>query len=192
MAGRMTRTDAIAAIGELFREHGYHGTSYGQITAATGLGKGSLYNHFPNGKEDMTRAVLGHVHDWFEDNIFSVLETNPDPAAAIALMFAAVDTYFRSGRRLCLLGAFALYDVRTAFDDEIAGYFSRWVEALVLCLRRGGLPARESRGLAMQVMVDVQGGLVMAHALDDASIFKASLARSADTLRARLDACGVA
>jgi len=192
MTSRMTRAEAIVAIGELFREHGYHGTSYGQITAATGLGKGSLYNHFPNGKEDMTRAVLGHVHGWFEDNIFGQLESGTDALEAVDHMFAAVMSYFRSGRRLCLLGAFSLYDVRTSFDDEIAGYFKRWVKALTSCLKRGGLPAKESRDMAMAVMVDIQGGLVMAHALDDPGVFKASMVRSAQALRTRLDACAVA
>lgn len=189
MTSRMTRAEAVAAIGELFREHGYHGTSYGQITAATGLGKGSLYNHFPNGKEDMTRAVLDHVHAWFEDNVFEPLDASPDPSEAIDHMFAAVRSYFRSGRRLCLLGAFSLYDVRTSFDEEIAAYFTRWVKALAACLRRGGVSLKESRDLAMAVMVDIQGGLVMAHALDEPGVFKSSLARSAQTLHTRLDAC---
>ncbi|MEP0068166.1 TetR/AcrR family transcriptional regulator [Pyruvatibacter sp.] len=186
MASRMDRAQAVVAIGELFREHGYHGTSYGQITAATGLGKGSLYNHFPNGKEDMTRAVLAHVHGWFEDNVFGVLASKADPMEAVDQMFVQVDDYFRSGRRLCLLGAFSLYDVRTAFDAEIVSYFSRWVETLAGCLKRGGLSAKESKVQAMACMVDIQGGLLMAHAFDDAAIFTSSLARSAKTLRAAM------
>jgi AcrR family transcriptional regulator len=175
-------------IGELFREYGYHGTSYGQITEATGLGKGSLYNYFPDGKEGMTRAVLAHVHDWFEGHVFAPLEGDGDPREAVLAMFAEVDAYFRSGKRICLLGAFSLYDARDAFDREIATYFTRWVAALKTCLKRGGVPRDKAGMLAMASMVEIQGGLVMAQALSRPGVFKDALARSCHTLEAALDA----
>src|SRR5690348_16932169 len=45
------RSDVIPQLGELFRKHGFVGTSLSLITAHTGLGKGSLYHFFPGGKE---------------------------------------------------------------------------------------------------------------------------------------------
>ncbi|MGL5792847.1 MAG: TetR/AcrR family transcriptional regulator [Waterburya sp.] len=50
-APKVDKDKAITAIAELFREHGYHGTSYSQIIKTSGLGKGSLYHYFPGGKE---------------------------------------------------------------------------------------------------------------------------------------------
>ena len=186
--GRVDREGAVVLIAELFREYGYHGTSYGQITEATGLGKGSLYNYFPDGKEGMTRAVLAHVHGWFEDHVFAPLEGDTEAAKAVAGMFKAVDDYFHSGRRICLLGAFSLYDARDAFDREIAGYFTRWVAALKTCLRRGGVAADKAGMLAMACMVDIQGGLVMAQALDRPAVFRDTLKRSRLSLDVALEA----
>ncbi len=40
------RADTLPALAEVFREHGYGATSLSMITAATGLGKGSLYHFF--------------------------------------------------------------------------------------------------------------------------------------------------
>lgn len=52
------RADAVSALAEVFREHGFEGASLSLLSKATGLGKGSLYNFFPGGKEEMMEAVL--------------------------------------------------------------------------------------------------------------------------------------
>ena len=57
-AALITREEAVARLGDVFREHGFEGTSLSVITAATGLGKGSLYNYFPGGKDEMAAAAL--------------------------------------------------------------------------------------------------------------------------------------
>ena len=108
------RADIIPALGELFRRHGFEGLSLSLITKQTGLGKGSLYNFFPGGKDEMAAAVLAHVQDWFETHIFKPLETL-EPDDALATMFDGVEAYFRSGRRVCLIGAFALDETRHRF-----------------------------------------------------------------------------
>src|SRR5689334_1226155 len=45
------REHVLSQLGEVFRAHGYEGASLTLITEATGLGKGSLYNLFPRGKQ---------------------------------------------------------------------------------------------------------------------------------------------
>ncbi len=57
----LDRSDAVPLLAELFREHGFAGASLSEITRRTGLGKGSLYHIFPDGKEEMARAVLEDV-----------------------------------------------------------------------------------------------------------------------------------
>ena len=44
------KPELLAALGDVFRAHGYEGATPTLITTATGLGKGSLYNIFPCGK----------------------------------------------------------------------------------------------------------------------------------------------
>jgi TetR/AcrR family transcriptional regulator, lmrAB and yxaGH operons repressor len=174
-APKIDKEQALAAIAELFREHGYHGTSYAQIMNVSGLGKGSLYNYFPGGKEDIAKAVLKQIDCWFEEYVFAPLDTDDPPKKVLGNMFAIVDTYFSSGRRICLLGAFALYDAKEPFSVEIKSYFERWINALATYLQRQGLSKLESRRLAHCAMVAIQGGLVMAQATDDTSVFKQAI-----------------
>lgn len=183
------RVDVIAKLGEVFRVHGYEGASLAQISKATQLGKGSLYHAFPNGKSDMAEAVLQDIHAWFESNIFTPLEhPQTDAMQAIGDMLKACDTYFCGGGRVCLVGVFALGDTRDRFHVAVKGYFLRWYMTLEAALNRAGLTKMESRNLSEDILSGIQGGLVMARALDDAKIFTRELTRLKERVRQRFAA----
>ncbi|MDD3445032.1 MAG: TetR/AcrR family transcriptional regulator [Zavarzinia sp.] len=165
------RADVLPLLGEVFREHGYEGASLARITAATGLGKGSLYHFFPGGKEEMAAAVLAEIDGWFEREIYAPLRDGADPAAAIDHMFAACDAYFRSGRRVCLVGAFALADTRDRFAVALRDYFAAWVAALAAALQRLGRTEIDAHAAAEAVVGAVQGAIVLARALGDTAVF---------------------
>lgn len=171
----------LPALAEVFREHGFEGASLALIGERTGLGKGSLYHFFPGGKEEMAAAVLAEIDGWFEQHIFRPLREE-DPRRAVPEMIRAVDGYFRSGRRVCLVGAFAMGDVRDRFGAAIRGYFAAWTDALAQSLERGGLDAEAARDRAEEAVAAIQGALVLARALDEPAAFR----RSLDRIEARL------
>jgi TetR/AcrR family transcriptional repressor of lmrAB and yxaGH operons len=181
MARRISeRADLLPVLGEIFRDYGFEAASLSVIGARTGLGKGSLYHFFPGGKEEMAKAVLDEIDGWFEREVFWPLREEDDAAAAIETMLTAVDSYFRSGRRICLVGALALADSRERFATQIAGYFAAWQGALAGALARSGHGDAEE--LAEEILALIQGGLVLARARDEAGAFTRLLAR----LRLRL------
>ena len=47
---RHTREAVVERLMAVIRREGYDGASLAQLSKATGLGKGSLYHHFPSGK----------------------------------------------------------------------------------------------------------------------------------------------
>ena len=166
------RAAAIPALAEAFREHGYEGASVARLCAATGLGKGSLYHFFPGGKQEMAAAVLADVDAWFTGSVFEPLrDAEAGDHAAISAMFDAVTAYFRSGRRVCLQGAFALGRERDLFAATIAGYFDRWIAALAAALHAAGHSERAARLTAVETVAAIQGAIVLSRALDDPEIF---------------------
>jgi TetR/AcrR family transcriptional repressor of lmrAB and yxaGH operons len=165
-------------LAELFREHGYDGASLSLISKATGLGKGSLYNFFPGGKEEMLAAVLAQIDAWFEAHVFEPLTQAEAAEAALAAMFDAVDGYFRSGRRVCLVGVLALGDAsRDQFAGPVRSYFRRWVDALANALRRAGHDKGVAMALAEDVVAGIQGGIILARALEDPGAFGRTMAK---------------
>ncbi|OAF05361.1 TetR/AcrR family transcriptional regulator [Bradyrhizobium neotropicale] len=176
------RPDVIPLVAEVFREFGYEGASLSRITEKTGLGKGSLYHFFPGGKEDMAKAVLDEVGAWFEREVFAPLRDDA-PEAAITRMWDTVISYFRSGRRICLVGAFALDGTRDRFADAISRYFVRWIASLRDALVRLGWDPADANQSAEEVVLGIQGALVLARATNDESLF----VRTIDRLRLRLE-----
>jgi AcrR family transcriptional regulator len=170
------KADVIPLVAEVFRELGYEGASLSRITERTGLGKGSLYHFFPGGKEAIAAEILAHVEEWFIENIFRPLESD-EPGFAIEQMWKAVDDYFRSGRRVCLIGAFALDETRDRFAKEIRSYFVRWIAALKQALIRASVDVDTADGLAEDVVLGIQGALVLARAIGDETLFTRALSR---------------
>jgi TetR/AcrR family transcriptional repressor of lmrAB and yxaGH operons len=170
------RADILPVLGEVFRAHGYEGATLALISEATGLGKGSLYHFFPGGKAQMAGEVLAEIDAWFEVNIFAPLRSAEDPARAVAAMLNGTEEYFRSGRRVCLVGVFALGAARDSFAAQVNDYFARWGDALALLLERSGLSSSVARRRSEDAMLSIQGALVLARARDDAKIFSRAMA----------------
>ena len=171
------RSELIATLGEIFREYGYAGASLSEITHRTGLGKSSLYHFFPDGKIEMAEAVLNDIDTWFQQNIFIPLREQNDTTASINTMFKAVDRYFNSGNRICLVGAFALDNTRDQFLQKVSAYFKQWIDALALALKRIGLSQSQAKSMAEEVVVGIQGALVLARSQDDPKAFTRTLNR---------------
>lgn len=176
------RSDTIAPLAEVFREYGYEGASLALIGKATGLGKGSLYHFFPGGKEEMVQAVLVEIHAWFDGKIYAPLRDGTDSKAAIEAMFDNVTDYFRSGRRVCLVGALAVSNTRDRFSQAIRGYFENWVDALRLALIRHGRDDPQARALSEEAVLSIQGAIILSRALNDPGVFQ----RAMDQIRERL------
>lgn len=172
-----SRAGLLPQLGEVFREHGYEGASLTLITKATGLGKGSLYHLFPGGKQQMATEVLAEIDGWFTRNVFVPLRETKDARDGIAHMFDAVDAYFRSGRRVCLVGVFALGAARDEFAAAVRGYFKAWDNALTAALIRAGHERAAAAALAEDVLAGIQGALVLARAANDAKVFARALGR---------------
>lgn len=181
------RVAVVSAIGEVFREYGYAGASLAEISKRTGLGKGSLYHLFPGGKDEMAQAVLEDVANWFETNVFIPLNRKQQPAQGIDQMFRAVTRFFDSGRRICLVAAFALDDTRDHFVTEIQAYFGAWIGALAGALRRQGFAPQAARDTAEEVVAGIQGALMLARSQHNSVLFTRAIKR----LRHRINAIPV-
>lgn len=165
------RSEILPMIGEIFREHGYEGASFAIISNRTGLGKGSLYHFFPGGKKEMAEAIISHVHNWFEYEVFYGLRHNADPKQSIHAMFDGVETYFRGGSRMCLLGVLAINGDRDLFAERIQDYFSRWIDALAIALGKAGFSTEQANMLAIDVVIAIEGALLITRSLQKDAIF---------------------
>ncbi|MGB9939644.1 TetR/AcrR family transcriptional regulator [Methanosarcina sp.] len=67
----------------LFQKNGYHATGLNEIIKESATPKGSLYYHFPNGKEELAAATIKLMGDTIQHHIEEELAKNSDPVQAI-------------------------------------------------------------------------------------------------------------
>ncbi|PRY12600.1 TetR/AcrR family transcriptional regulator [Kineococcus rhizosphaerae] len=182
----LDRSDAVRALAGVFRRRGFDGASLSVIQQETGMGRGSLYHFFPEGKADMARAVLAEVQAWFEEQVFEPLRTAQDADAAVVEMARTVQDYFLSRQRVCLFAVMALGGERETYAEAVRTYFSEWVGLLAGTLQRAGIAEREAADLATDAVATIQGGLVLARALDDDAVVVGTTSRAERRLRAAL------
>jgi len=171
----LSREEVVERLMLVVRRCGYDGASLAELSKATGLGKSSLYHYFPDGKDDMVRAVLEHLEGVLREQVFTPLR-EPGPARRrIERMVQALDDFYRGGRESCVLGNLVLGTSRSRFRRQLQAIFDEWIEALAAALMDGGLSKAVARARAEDAVIRVQGALVLAGGMDDVSMFGRAL-----------------
>lgn len=173
--GPVPREEVVSRLLSSFRSSGYEGASLSNLSSSTGLGKSSLYHHFPGGKVEMASAVLDYVDRWLQENIIAPLENGGSPSDRLAYMIAAVDSFYQGGRSQCILGAFAFGEGRSSFGPRLARAFERWIGALAAVARDAGVDALAARAAAEKTVMMIQGGVILATATGDPKPFRLML-----------------
>lgn len=166
----------------MFRERGYEGATLTVLAEATGLGKPSLYHHFPGGKEDMAKASLDMVACGLDEMFLATLTTEGTLAERLDRMFSALDRYYESGQMGCLLAVFALQRGGHGLSGRVAGLFDKWIASLAALCRDAGIPDGDQR--AETAIILIQGGLVLAAGLGRPDPFRRALAQARKTMLA--------
>ncbi len=178
-----TREEILVTLFDLFRRSGYDAVSLADISEATGLGKSSLYHHFPGGKPDMAEAVAEFARDWMRENIVDPLGADAPLARKIGAMMAAVERMYDGGGAPCLIASMMISPSASPKAIETVGAIvGDWIDAIAGAMRRVGLPPGEAKKRATAAVVAIQGGLIVARAARDEKIFTSTLKSAREAL----------
>lgn len=179
-----TRARMLATAQELFSRQGYHATGLNQVLDEAAAPKGSLYYHFPGGKEQLAAeavalgaAELGQVID-------VAIERSPDPVTAIRTMAGLLadrleESGFVDGCPITTVALDAGGDSDPVRQACSAGY-AQWLASIEGALARAGVPPGSASGLALVVLSSLEGALLLARTQRDVS----PLLRVADRIAA--------
>lgn len=93
-----SKTKLIKTASRLFQQQGYHGTGLNQITKESGAPKGSLYYHFPNGKEELAIASVQLMADSVSARIKEGLHKHENAVIAIQSFIEEMANVFERNR----------------------------------------------------------------------------------------------
>jgi TetR/AcrR family transcriptional repressor of lmrAB and yxaGH operons len=166
-----TRTRMLEATGRLLRERGYHGTSLNDILAASGAPRGSLYFHFPGGKDqlviEVTRASVADV----ATKLGEALDAAKSPAAAVRHIVQSTAEMLKTSdyARSCPVAPVVL-DATTDIPELIElcrQAFEEWIGLLRAAFVKSGIPEKRARSLAMLVEASIEGMMIICRATRD-------------------------
>jgi TetR/AcrR family transcriptional regulator, lmrAB and yxaGH operons repressor len=159
----------------VFQRLGYDGASLAELSRGTGLGKSSLYHYFPNGKEEMALAVLRRAHAWIEQKVVAELRGQGSPEERLERMLHALDSFYAGGKNACVFGNLVVGSARHLYQRQLRSAFSTWVEGLERLALEAGISRRRARERAEDVVLEIQGALVLSCGLDDPTPFRRML-----------------
>jgi TetR/AcrR family transcriptional regulator, lmrAB and yxaGH operons repressor len=177
----MSKQTYVPTLLKLFRQFGYEGVTLSKISQETGLGKASLYHHFPGGKAEMADAALAQVNQWLETSILQILADaaslgkNPKamPIDLFQSMCEEVNHFFKGGQNSCLWAVLVLEQSSdNLFHPQISRAFAQWVEAIANVLITAGLDETLAKQRGEDAIIAIQGALILSHGLNDFAPFQ--------------------
>jgi TetR/AcrR family transcriptional repressor of lmrAB and yxaGH operons len=175
--GRASRKAFLNATGVLLRRQGYAATGLSEIVERSGAPRGSLYFHFPGGKEELAVAAMERSGEALRRAIAATMEVPGDTAAGVAVLIDALaDGLEVSGYRDgCPIATVAL---ETAAGSEplratAARIFDAWIAELQDALRRDGVEPAAAERRAMLALSAIEGALLLSRARRDTAPLRA-------------------
>lgn len=186
-----TRAFIIEKTAPIFNSKGYAGTSLNDITAATGLTKGSIYGNFAN-KDEVALAVFDYNLQRVEKIIRA--EMSKCVSAAEKLMVYA-KVYGNSTRYPFLDSGCPIQNTAIEADDthpllrqKVSEALTAWKKGIVKLIRQGVeegdfKPLDNAEQVALTLIALIEGGIMIGKATGKASYRKAIMQTVEQTIR---------
>lgn len=161
----------------LFRRQGYAATGLNQILDEAAVKAGSLYHHFPQGKQQLAAAVVDGNGAAIEQLLRKFL-AGGQPVADIVdrwvgLLAAGLTADRRDG---CPIEPIATESVHASalVREASARAFTGWCTAIGERLRTDGWSATEAESIAVSVISLIEGALILSRVAGDVAALEAA------------------
>ena len=180
------RERMIVSTALLVRERGARATSLDAVLEHSGAPRGSVYHHFPGGREQLLREATDYAGEYVARRLERTAAEDP---------LRAVDTLLDEYRKSLLASDFragcpvVAVAVETAEEgpglrEHVVGAFDRWRQIFARGFAASGIEVARSDELALLVVSGFEGALIVSRAYRDL----APLENMRREIRARVEA----
>jgi len=189
--GEATTARMVEAMLELIQSRGYAGTGIATVLDRAAAPRGSMYFHFPDGKEQLAEQAIGRAAEQFQALIAGAAGTGQRPSRVVAGVLDVLTRLLEdSGYELgCPVSVVTLEmgahseRLRTA----CATAYESWISAVAEFLTVAGASEDDAREVAETVVSTVEGAMILSRATRDT----APMASAARVLGRLLDGLAV-
>ncbi|WP_036315854.1 TetR/AcrR family transcriptional regulator [Microbacterium sp. B24] len=166
--GDLTRSRLSASMLELIQTSGYSGTGLNAVIDHAGAPKGSVYFHFPDGKEGLGVAAVDLAAAQFAQLIAEAAASAGGAAAAVraaveALTVIVSDSDYRLGCPVSVV-TLEMGAESQRLRNACAAAFESWIAPTAALLEAEGLDAAPARSLATVVVSTIEGAVILSRA----------------------------
>jgi TetR/AcrR family transcriptional regulator, lmrAB and yxaGH operons repressor len=178
-----TRDRLIRTTSRLLRKQGYAATGLNQVMAEAEAPKGSMYFHFPGGKEELAAAALDRFSGRVLDSMAEILASAATVEEAVTVCFdgeiARMErTEFMDGCAVAAVALDAASD-HPALADATRRGLEGWIELFSSALEAEGRQPDEARKLASLIVAALEGISVLGKGMQSTE----AIAAARDALR---------
>jgi len=163
-----TKDRILDVTAELFRRYGYTGTGLKQIVAEANAPFGSLYHHFPGGKQELGAEVIRRSGQMYFELIATIVLAAPDVLTGIADAFTGAAVVLRETdyADACPIATVALEVASTSepLREATAQVFESWIRGLTEAFVGAGVERDAARRLAISIIEILEGAFLLCRA----------------------------
>jgi TetR/AcrR family transcriptional repressor of lmrAB and yxaGH operons len=189
MATKNTRERMIETTAGLVHRRGFHGTSLNEILEESDAPRGSLYYHFPGGKEELVLEATRQGVAMVTQVLKEVLTDSPDPADGVRAFIEAAANELRDSGYVfgCPVAPIVLDSPESSALAEVCQEaLEEWHHVLVQGLGSAGIERGRAESLATMIVCGLEGGLILARARRDIAPLDAVAQELASMVRSAL------
>ncbi|GLC85041.1 TetR family transcriptional regulator [Microbacterium arabinogalactanolyticum] len=193
--GDLTKARLAESMLELIQTSGYSGTGLNAVIDHAAAPKGSIYFHFPDGKEGLGVAAVDLAAAQFGTLIAEAAESARGAAqAARAAIEALTSIVSRSDYRLgCPVSVVTL---EMGAESErlrhaCASAFDSWIVPTAALLEADGIDAEGARSLATVIVATIEGAVIVSRAMRSPQPLESAADVVADLIEQRIRTAAV-
>ncbi|HEX3765537.1 MAG TPA: TetR/AcrR family transcriptional regulator [Kofleriaceae bacterium] len=169
-----TRDRIVVAATQLFQQRGYHAVSTADILDHARAPRGSMYHHFPLGKEQIAVAAVTRIRG----EVLALLRTLQARGRSLEDTLRVVadgmarwlrTSEWREGTMLASTAVGATPEL-PELHAAIRGAFAAWCEHLTGRLVDGGWDAAAARAMSQTIVAGIEGAMILARIDQDERI----------------------
>ncbi|MBK1813831.1 TetR/AcrR family transcriptional regulator [Clostridium sp. YIM B02505] len=149
----------------LFEIKGYHATGLNEILKESGAPKGSLYYHFPNGKEQLALESIKFSCDKITTNLKNFLDKFKNPIEGIAANIIGLAEILENEKKLrdmsISLLALEIYDTSEVLREACEQTFSSIEDIYIEKLIEYGVDEDRAKEMATIILSLTEGAIIL-------------------------------
>jgi TetR/AcrR family transcriptional repressor of lmrAB and yxaGH operons len=165
-----TREHMIETTASLVHRRGFYGTSLNEILTESGAPRGSLYYHFPGGKEELVLEATRQGVAMVTQLLKEALTGSPEIAEGVRAFVEAAAHMLRDSGYVfgCPVAPIVLDSPESSALAEVCQEaLEEWEQVLVNGLGSAGIEPGHAESLATVIVCCLEGGLILARARRD-------------------------